>query len=85
MWFAWYWEDSASVSLLLGIAFLELIGASMQLCLNVQLPEELGGLGGAETLYLDTEGSLSGKRIKEMAEAVLPSWSAIVGKICARY
>ena len=54
----------------------------MQLCVNVQLPVELGGLGeGSETLYLDTEGSLSGKRIKEMAEAVLPVWTSTISKI----
>ena len=53
----------------------------MQLCLNAQLPGDMGGLDGAETLYLDTEGSLSAKRIQEMAEDVMPAWTSILGSI----
>lgn len=39
-----------------------------QLCVNVQLPKELGGLGG-NALYIDTEGTFRPERIIQMAEA----------------
>ncbi|MFO8018971.1 MAG: DNA repair and recombination protein RadA [Promethearchaeia archaeon] len=39
-----------------------------QLCVNVQLPTELGGLGG-NALYIDTEGTFRPERIIQMAEA----------------
>ena len=40
-----------------------------QLCVNVQLPKELGGLGG-NALYIDTEGTFRPERIIQMAEAL---------------
>jgi len=40
-----------------------------QLCVNVQLPEEQGGLEGA-ALYIDTEGTFRPERIIQMAEAL---------------
>ncbi|MDH5462087.1 MAG: DNA repair and recombination protein RadA [Candidatus Bathyarchaeota archaeon] len=38
-----------------------------QLCVNVQLPPELGGLGGG-ALYIDTENTFRTERIVQMAE-----------------
>jgi DNA repair protein RadA len=40
-----------------------------QLCVNVQLPEEKGGIEGA-ALYIDTEGTFRPERIIQMAEAL---------------
>ncbi len=40
-----------------------------QLCVNVQLPEERGGLEG-RALYIDTEGTFRPERIIQMAEAL---------------
>jgi len=40
-----------------------------QLCVNVQLPEERGGIGGT-ALYIDTEGTFRPERIIQMAEAL---------------
>ncbi len=40
-----------------------------QLCVNVQLPEEKGGIRG-RALYIDTEGTFRPERIIQMAEAL---------------
>jgi len=40
-----------------------------QLCVNVQLPKEKGGLGG-RALYIDTEGTFRPERIIHMAEGL---------------
>ncbi|MBN1802002.1 MAG: DNA repair and recombination protein RadA [Candidatus Lokiarchaeota archaeon] len=40
-----------------------------QLCVNVQLPKELGGLEG-NALYIDTEGTFRPERIIQMAESL---------------
>ena len=40
-----------------------------QLCVNVQLPREKGGLGG-RALYIDTEGTFRPERIIQMAEGL---------------
>jgi DNA repair protein RadA len=40
-----------------------------QLCVNVQLPPERGGLGGT-ALFIDTEGTFRPERIVEMASAL---------------
>ena len=40
----------------------------MQLCATVQIPVELGGPGGG-ALFLDTEGSFTGERFREIASA----------------
>lgn len=40
-----------------------------QLCVNVQLPKEKGGIGG-KALYIDTEGTFRPERIIQMAEAL---------------
>ena len=40
-----------------------------QLCVNVQLPEERGGIGG-RALYIDTEGTFRPERIIQMAEGL---------------
>ena len=40
-----------------------------QLCVNVQLPKEKGGLGG-RALYIDTEGTFRPERIIQMAEGL---------------
>lgn len=37
-----------------------------QLCINVQLPKEKGGLGG-EAIFLDTDGMFSPTRLRDMA------------------
>lgn len=39
----------------------------MQLVLNAQIPQQLGGNAG-EALYIDTEGSFTAERLEEMAE-----------------
>lgn len=41
----------------------------MQLCLNVQIPEQCGGVGG-DAVYIDTEGSFIVERVCDMAEAL---------------
>ncbi|KAI8912654.1 Rad51C protein [Gorgonomyces haynaldii] len=40
----------------------------MQLCINVQLPHNLGGLG-SKAIYVDTEGSFTPKRLEQMVMA----------------
>lgn len=40
-----------------------------QLCLNVQIPRELGGVDG-EALYIDSHGDFSIERITEMAKCL---------------
>ena len=42
----------------------------MQLCVNVQIPETLNGLGG-KAIYIDTEGSFTSNRIIEIADATI--------------
>ena len=42
----------------------------MQLSVNVQLPENLGGLNG-QCVYIDTEGSFISKRVIEIAKATI--------------
>jgi RAD51-like protein 2 len=42
----------------------------MQMCVNVQIPEKYGGLGG-KAIYIDTEGSFISKRVVEIANAVI--------------
>ena len=42
---------------------------AVQLCINVQIPESAGGLGG-EAVYIDTEGSFVPERALDMAEAM---------------
>jgi DNA repair protein RadA len=42
---------------------------AFQLSVNVQLPPEKGGLGG-KVLFIDSEGTFSPERIKQMAEAI---------------
>lgn len=40
----------------------------MQLCVNVQIPKSIGGMGG-EALYVDSEGSFIAERVAQIAEA----------------
>lgn len=42
----------------------------MQLCVNAQIPENLGGLNG-QCVYIDTEGSFMSKRVIEIARATI--------------
>lgn len=42
----------------------------MQLCVNVQIPEQIGGLEG-QAVYIDTEGSFISKRVIEIANATV--------------
>lgn len=37
----------------------------MQFCVNVQIPEKFGGLGG-KAIYIDTEGSFMSNRVVEI-------------------
>jgi len=41
----------------------------MQLAVNVQLPEERGGIGG-QAVFIDTENTFRPERVKQMAEAL---------------
>jgi hypothetical protein len=41
----------------------------MQLCVNVQIPENFNGCSG-QAVYIDTEGSFISKRVIEMAHSV---------------
>ncbi len=43
---------------------------SMQQCVNVQIPEVCGGLGG-RAVYIDTEGSFMSNRCAEIAQATV--------------
>ena len=43
---------------------------SIQLCVNVQIPECVGGLGG-QAVYIDTEGSFMSNRAIEIAQAAI--------------
>ena len=43
---------------------------SIQLCVNVQIPECVGGLGG-QAVYIDTEGSFMSNRAIEIAQATI--------------
>ena len=43
---------------------------SLQLCIDVQIPECFGGLGG-EAVFVDTEGSLVAQRVADMAQAAV--------------
>ena len=40
-----------------------------QLCMNVQIPKELGGVDG-EALYIDTHGDFAVERLTEMAKSL---------------
>lgn len=44
----------------------------MQLCINIQLPTELGGFA-AKAVYIDTEGSFVKSRLVEMTQAIRES------------
>ncbi len=46
------------------------VSFSLQLCIDVQIPEAMGGLGG-EAVFIDTEGSFLVERLGEMAEAAV--------------
>lgn len=42
----------------------------MQQCINVQIPESMGGLEG-QAVYIDTEGSFMSNRAVEIAQATV--------------
>lgn len=42
----------------------------MQLCVNVQIPELLGGLQG-KAIYIDTEGSFVKSRLEEITRSTI--------------
>lgn len=42
----------------------------MQLCINVQIPKSIGGVGG-EALYIDSEGSFVVDRLAQIAEGTI--------------
>lgn len=43
---------------------------SLQLCIDVQIPESFGGLGG-QAVFVDTEGSLVVQRVMDLAHAAV--------------
>jgi len=51
-----------------------------QLCVNVQLPRDLGGLGG-RALYIDTEGTFRPERIIQMSEALNLDYNKVLQNI----
>lgn len=51
-----------------------------QMCVNVQLPKERGGIEGA-ALYIDTEGTFRPERIIQMAEALDLDYNKILKNI----
>ena len=51
-----------------------------QLCVNVQLPKEKGGLEG-RALYIDTEGTFRPERIIQMAEGLDLDYNAVLKNI----
>jgi len=51
-----------------------------QLCVNVQLPEENGGLNG-KALYIDTEGTFRPERIIQMADALDLDYNKVLKNI----
>ncbi|KAG8191539.1 hypothetical protein JTE90_019603 [Oedothorax gibbosus] len=48
----------------------------MQLCVNVQIPESLGGVGG-EAFFIDSEGSFVVQRLVQMANACVKHCKSI--------
>jgi RAD51-like protein 2 len=53
----------------------------MQLCANVQLPIEKGGISGT-AIYIDTEGSFIPKRMQQIAQAThLNNWQSLLEEI----
>jgi RAD51-like protein 2 len=50
----------------------------MQLCANVQIPSDQGGIQGS-AIYLDTEGSFLPKRMMQIAQATLDSYPTQTG------
>jgi DNA repair protein RadA len=51
-----------------------------QMCVNVQLPQEKGGLGG-HVFYIDTENTFRPDRIKQMADAYELNQDEVLGNI----
>lgn len=54
-----------------------------QLCINVQMPESMGGLAG-EALFVDCENCFSTKRLLQMAEAVAKEWKDVPNQFLDR-
>ena len=52
-----------------------------QLCVNVQLDKEQGGLGGT-ALYIDTEGTFRPERIIQMSEGLDLDYKKVLKNIC---
>lgn len=52
-----------------------------QLCVNVQLDREQGGLGGT-ALYIDTEGTFRPERIIQMSEGLDLDYKKVLKNIC---
>uniref|UniRef100_A0A0P4WF91 DNA repair protein RAD51 homolog 3 n=1 Tax=Scylla olivacea TaxID=85551 RepID=A0A0P4WF91_SCYOL len=50
----------------------------LQACVSVQLPKSVGGVGG-EAVYVDTEGSFTVKRLKDMASCAVHHVGTIGG------
>ncbi len=49
---------------------------SMQLCVDVQIPQCFGGVGG-DAIYIDTEGSFIAHRVADMAKAAVQHCTCI--------
>ncbi len=56
----------------------------LQLCLDAQIPEDMGGCEG-EAIFVDTEGSVCPARLAEMATAVHTHLMRVLGKRDASY
>lgn len=54
----------------------------MQLAVDVQIPQQFGGVGGA-ALYIDTEGSLTVERLSQLCAAVVDHLQRIARVRCA--
>ena len=59
-----------SYNVLQSISFAICVLPSMQLAVDVQIPECFGGVSG-ETVYVDTEGTFIVDRVKDIATAAV--------------
>ncbi|KAJ1969797.1 hypothetical protein IWQ62_000399 [Dispira parvispora] len=58
---------------LLGVPGVGKTQLGMQLCVNVQTPQHLGGAGG-QAIFIDTEGTFVAERAQQMAQSAIQRW-----------
>ncbi|KAJ1653039.1 hypothetical protein IWQ61_006758 [Dispira simplex] len=58
---------------LLGVPGVGKTQLGMQLCVNVQIPQHLGGAGG-QAIFIDTEGTFVAQRAQQMAQGAVQRW-----------